>query len=194
MKPIIKLIAGAALLATGAAHAHYLWLEPGDSGVKLYYGEAEALLKEKSPGKLDSIKAPKAFVPDAATGKPVAVAVRRNATHFAIASNNNAPAVVATEESLEVRDMTRNGLGFAKSNYYARQGRPGSNSDGDSPLALDVRGQGEGSNVLTAACGSEARSHRAQHLGAGTQNQRARQGRHQYAVARPVCRACAPCR
>lgn len=149
MKPIIKLIAGAALLATGAAHAHYLWLEPGDNGVKLYYGEAEALLKEKSPGKLDSIKAPKAFVPDAATGKPVAVAVSRNATHFTIASNNNAPAVVATEESLEVRDLTRNGLGFAKSNYYARQGRPGNNSDGGSPLALDVRGQGEGSNVLT---------------------------------------------
>ncbi len=153
MESIIKLIAGtaccAALLTAGAAQAHYLWLEPDDSGAKLYYGEAEALLKEKSPGKLDNILTPKAFVPDASTGKPIAVAVSRNATHFAIAANKNAPVILATEESLEVRDLTKSGLGFAKSNYYARLGQQGNNADGVSPLVLDVRAQGEGPNVLT---------------------------------------------
>lgn len=62
MKTLIKTIIATTLLMSGAAQAHYLWIESGETGARLYYGEADALLKEKSPGKLDSIKAPLAFV------------------------------------------------------------------------------------------------------------------------------------
>lgn len=57
MNSVIKTIIGitlGTLSVAGAAHAHYLWIEPSDNGAKLYYGEADALLKEKSPGKLDN--------------------------------------------------------------------------------------------------------------------------------------------
>lgn len=151
MKYMINTIVGAVLgmlFIAGTAQAHYLWIEPGDTGARLYYGEADALLKEKSPGKLDNIKAPQAFIPGAKGGKASAVAVSRTAEHFAIASNKGAPAILVSEESLEVRDLSKHGLGFAKSNYYARFGQPGTGSDsGSTPLALDV--QGRGPNGLT---------------------------------------------
>lgn len=139
----------ATLLVTGTAHAHYLWIEPGNtgSGAKLYYGEADALLKEKSPGKLDNIKAPQAFVLDASSGKPTAVSINRMAEHFAIGSNKDASTIVVIEESLDVRDLSKSGLGFAKSNYYARHGQADSKNGNAPPLVLDV--QGATSNTLT---------------------------------------------
>lgn len=149
MNPVIKTIVGAALGAlcvAGAAQAHYLWIEPGDTEARLYYGEADVLLMEKSPGKLDNIKSPQAFVPDATSGKTNAVAVSRAADYFTIASR--APAILVAEESLEVRDLSKHGLGVAKSNYYARHGQPGMSGNGSAaPLVLDV--QGHGPNALT---------------------------------------------
>lgn len=150
MKSIIKSIIGitfGTLCVAGTAYAHYLWIELGDTGAKLYYGEADALLKEKSPGKLDNIKAPQAFVPDATSGKPKAVTVNRVAEHFTIGSNKDVPAILAMEESLEVRDLSKNALGVAKSNYYARHGQLGNNNGNVTPLALDV--QGTSPNALT---------------------------------------------
>jgi hypothetical protein len=150
MQSIVKTIIGitlGSLVSAGAAHAHYLWIEPSDTGANLYYGEAEALLKEKSPGKLDNISAPQGFVPDAANGKLKAVAVSRTAGYFSIASDKRAPVILATEESLAVRDLSQSGLGLAKSNYYARHGQPGASNGDPAPLALDI--QGRGPNALT---------------------------------------------
>lgn len=151
MHAFIKRITGitlGALLATGAAHAHYLWIEPDDTGARLYYGEADALLKEKSPGKLDNIKAPQAFAHDPASGKTSAVTISRTAEHFAIGNSKGAAAILTMKESLEVRDLSKSGQGFAKSNYYARHGQPGVSANGAAPsLALDV--QGNSPNALT---------------------------------------------
>lgn len=127
----------AAMLACGIAQAHYLWLESGDGGAKLYFGEAEVLLKEKSPGKLDNIKGPQAFAIDAA-GNKAASAITRAADHLAV--NSKAATVVVAEESLEVRDLSKHNLGIAKPNYYARHGQPASAA---ATLPLDIRAQGE---------------------------------------------------
>lgn len=140
MKIYIKSLICASLLASTAAQAHYLWIESGDSGARLYYGEAEVLLKEKSPGKLDSIKAPRAFVQDAAGVKASTMAVGRAAGYLTLGTAKDAPAVLAVEDSLDVRDLSKYGLGMAKSNYYARFGQPGNAAA--SPLALDVQGRG----------------------------------------------------
>jgi len=126
----------AAMLACGAAQAHYLWIESGDGGAKLYFGEAEVLLKEKSPGKLDNIKGPQAFAIDAAGNKSTA-ALTRTADHLAV--SGKAATVVVAEESLEVRDLSKHNLGIAKPNYYARHGQP---ADAAATLPLDVQSQG----------------------------------------------------
>ena len=45
--------------------------------------------------------------------------------------------MLVSVESLEVRDLTKRGLGFAKSNYYARNGSAGAADN--SPLVLDLQ-------------------------------------------------------
>ncbi|WP_170942193.1 DUF4198 domain-containing protein [Noviherbaspirillum denitrificans] len=127
-------IAIASLLACGAAQAHYLWIEGADGSAKLYFGEAEALLKEKSPGKLDNIKGPKAFTVDAGGTRSLA-SITRTTEHFAIGGSG--AAVIVSEESLDVRDLGKNGLGIAKQNYYARSGPVRGTA-----LPLDVQAQG----------------------------------------------------
>lgn len=141
MNKIIRSLIGAALLASGTAQAHYLWIESGDAGARLYFGEAEVLLMEKSPGKLDNIKGPQAFVTDAAGGK-TSVEISRTAGHFAIAGGK-AATVLAAEESLDVRDMSKHGLGITKPNYYARYGKANG-----AALTLDVQERGPNTFVV----------------------------------------------
>lgn len=132
-------LAGGLLVAAGGAQAHYLWLEADAAGARVYYGEAEAGLREKSPGKLDNMGLPRAFVP-AGGGRAVALAVSRNAGHFAVTGGDQAAAILAAEESAGVRDLGKSGLGLAKSNYYARYGQPRGDA-ADAALALDVAGR-----------------------------------------------------
>lgn len=129
-------IAIATMLACGVAHAHYLWLESGEAGAKLYFGEAEVLLKEKSPGKLDSIKGPQAFTVDG-SGARTPASLTRTGDHLAIAGKG--ATVVVAEESLEVRDLGKHGLGIAKPNYYARHGQAAGSA---AALPLDVQANG----------------------------------------------------
>lgn len=143
MKKLVMTCLGTALLTCGTAQAHYLWIEPGANEARLYYGEADGLLKEKSPGKLDNIKAPKAFVQPATSGMPKAVILSRGAEYFTISGKGDA--ILASEESLEARDLTKHGLGIAKSNYYARHGAA---VPGDSPLALDLQQRGTNAFVV----------------------------------------------
>lgn len=122
----LKKIASAAcgmLVTASVAHAHYLWIEADEAGGQIYFGEAQELLKEKSPGKLDNIKAPKAFVQAAADEPFKTVEVSRRSQFFTISASKNAAAIAVVEESLEVKDLTKHSLGFAKSNYYARYGK-----------------------------------------------------------------------
>jgi len=123
---------------TGAAQAHYLWIEQTNAGAQLFFGEVQEGVREKSPGKLDNIKAPAAAV-QKARGQAFAPAEAvRKPQSFAIADSKGVAAVTVVEESLEVKDLTRHGLGFAKSNYYARTGKT---ADANAAMALDVQQQ-----------------------------------------------------
>jgi hypothetical protein len=133
--PRLALLA-CSLLSAGLAQAHYIWLEPSDAGARLYYGEADVALREKSPGKLDNFKTPLAFVPDA-SGKLQPAGIAITPEYFAVTAPKS-QAIVVQDESFEVRDLTKNGLGFAKSNYYARHGQLAAN--GGAALALDAVG------------------------------------------------------
>lgn len=129
-------LAGGLLLAAGAARAHYLWLETDESGARVFYGEAEADLREKSPGKLDGMNVPRVLAVPVA-GPARALAVSRSAGHFAIAGAAPAATLLAMEESAEVRELSKYGLGMSKSNYYARHGQR-RDPAADTALVLDV--------------------------------------------------------
>lgn len=120
----MKLMAGIAaatfLVAAMDAQAHYLWVEKGSTGHCLYFGEAEMRLKEKSPGRLDSFEAPQVLVTDSSSTPPRTIPAMRAGDHFSLLVNPNAQAVMVSDESIPVRDLSKNGLGYAKSNYYAR--------------------------------------------------------------------------
>lgn len=122
----------------GAAHAHYLWIEQSEAGAQLYFGEAQELIKEKSPGKLDNIKSPKAAVQGAPGQALSHVDAKREAQYFAIAASKGAASVAVVEDSLEVKDLTKHGLGYTKSNYYARAGKA-ANGNGNTSMVIDLQ-------------------------------------------------------
>ena len=146
-----------ALISATPAQAHYPWLEPGDDGVRLYFGEPDAGLRESSPGKLDTIKLPRVVVVESGGAKASGAPVIRKPMHLVVTDNKKAEAVLVAEESLEVRDLTKNGLGFAKTNYYTRYGKAGAE---DALLALDVRALPETNHYVV--------SYRGQPLGKAT--------------------------
>ncbi len=142
-KSLLATLCCVSLLASSAAQAHYLWLESGNTDVLLYYGEVDAQLKEKSPGKLDRIGKVQAFVLNGSDAK--VVEVNRKPTHLTVVSGK-AKTVLAMEESVAVVDLTKHKLGMAKSNYYARLGQA-LTIGATSPLALDIA-QGSKANTF----------------------------------------------
>ena len=133
-------VAGATVLvaAASSADAHYLWIEQGSTGHRLHFGEAEMCLKEKSPGRLDAFQEPRALAADSASTTLHTVPVTRVGDHFALRTRPNARAVVVSDESMPVRDLTKNGLGKAKTNYYARYAPSGIVNSDDFHLPIDV--------------------------------------------------------
>lgn len=123
-------LAALASLAAQQANAHYIWIERDAKSAKLYFGEVNEV-REKSPGRMDSIKAPTAWAGKTDT----ALTVTRTPAHFdltaaagaAKASNapnaSNAglgPQLLATEAGYGVQDWTRQGIGIVKPMFYAR--------------------------------------------------------------------------
>lgn len=107
-----------AMMVVLPVQAHYIWLEQADGQTKLFFGEYENNLREKTGSKLDNIAAPEASLLESATAK---LSLKRNADHIAI-ENAQSPAVIASELSMKVKDMTKYGYGIAKPMYYTRLG------------------------------------------------------------------------
>lgn len=143
-KIIPAAVACGLLIASGPARAHYIWLEADEAGVHVCYGEAEADLWEKSPGKLDSMIVPRVFAIQGTGINPLSV--NRTAKHFDVTGGSSTMSLLAAEESAGIRDFNKYGLGMAKSNYYARHGQP-RGQEAEAGLALDVAGRNH--NQLT---------------------------------------------
>lgn len=133
-------VALTSLLMAGTAQAHYLWIETVKAEARVYFGEPDVLLKEKSPGKLDNIPNPQAFLQNQPGAAPVNAEVQRKGEYFLVPSNGKATSIFVVEESVGVKDLTKYGLGFAKSNYYARYGKPVADKEvNTSLLPLDLK-------------------------------------------------------
>lgn len=122
-----------ALLQTTMVQAHFIWLEQADGQIKLYFGEYEGGLREKTGGKLDTIAAPAAKTID---NKTLVVATKRAADYIGIEGAGNQP-VFAHELTMKVKDLTKNRYGIVKPMYYARIGN--GNAEGASDHALDIQ-------------------------------------------------------
>lgn len=122
-----------ALFQATMAQAHFIWLEQADGQTKLYFGEYEGGLREKTGGKLDTIATPAATTLD---NKVLQVAAKRAENYIAIEGANN-QAVLAHELGMKVKDLTKYYYGIVKPMYYARHGN--GNAEAPSSHALDIQ-------------------------------------------------------
>jgi uncharacterized GH25 family protein len=131
-----------ALFQAAMAQAHFIWLEQAEGQTKLFFGEYENNLREKTGGKLDNIAAPEASLLEAPASK---LSLKRNTDHIAI-EKAQSPAVIASELSMKVKDMTKYGYGIAKPMYYARIGSD--KSEAASTHLLDIQPLGNHKVVI----------------------------------------------
>lgn len=107
------LLLAALLAASPAVRAHYLWLEAHPAGPRLYFGEYEDGVRERSGGRLDEIPGPVARTID---GQDVPLV--RRADYFG--ADPQAGGLVAEEGGYPVKDWSAHGVGVVKPRYYAR--------------------------------------------------------------------------
>ncbi len=126
---VLLLVVSAALPAS----AHYLWLEAGEGRTaRLYFGEFQQNLREKSPGRLDDITTVKAWC-QSNTDTLAELATNRNQQFIAIKLGNASGAIVIESPGNKVIDMSKHGgSGTVRPMRYARF------SAGPPVLALDV--------------------------------------------------------
>lgn len=134
------LLALAPALLPATANAHYLWLERHGAEPRLYFGEINEV-REKSPGRLDEIPAPKVWSGEGAARRDFSAT--RTATHFALAApgaggKGAAAPLLASETSIGVKDWTRSGLGIVKPMFYARNVAWPAQAAVAPELALDI--------------------------------------------------------
>lgn len=105
-----------------AAQAHYIWIERSAHTARLYFGEV-AEVREQSPGRMDDIRAPKAWALSTAVpnsgGTDHALNVERTQHYFTLGGSLT-PQLIARETHYPVKDWSANGLGLVKPMFYAR--------------------------------------------------------------------------
>lgn len=107
----------ALLLAAGSARAHYIWIEVPKSGPVLYFGEYDEKRHERSPGRLDEIRAPRAWNVD--KGEREELRVERGGEGFKLAGARGR-SIIVEESAYAIRDWTQFGVGIVKPVFYAR--------------------------------------------------------------------------
>jgi len=130
---------GIALLAAALpASAHYIWIERQDDGrARLYFGEYQDNEREKSGGRLDEIRNPRAWFLDR-HGRRRELQAAKLADHFDLGPVRVPAAVLAEDSGYEVRDWTRLGFGVVKPLFYARYAALGPASAREPQLTLDI--------------------------------------------------------
>lgn len=137
MKSLRTLFILAALTIIPAAHAHFIWLESSASEARVFFGEYENALREKSPGRLDTITG-LALRAIAADGTATPLAPAKTATCF-LAPLTAAPATLVAENlDMEVKDWRAHGYGIVKPMFYARALVTGAPAPTRPTLTLDI--------------------------------------------------------
>ena len=138
----VALIISALLVVPNIANAHYLWFaQQTNAPPVLHFGEFDAGLIERSPGRMDEMPSIQAF----SGTRPLQVT--KTADHFAFtprAITLNTP-LTAQELSYPIKDWRTNGIGIVKPMYYARYAPQGTIAT--PTLALDIIPASDGKSV-----------------------------------------------
>jgi hypothetical protein len=101
-----------------AVQAHYVWVErDGDGMTRVYFGEWQLDIREKTGGLLDRIKTPRAFVSSANQDLPI----QRRADHLAIVFKDTED-LRLVESGIPPREDEEKG-GTTRTIYYAKAER-----------------------------------------------------------------------
>lgn len=131
------------------AAAHYLWIEQDKARhAKLYFGEFQEAVREKTGGRLDEIKMPRVWSLDA-QGARQEIKAARQSDHFDLGAANRTSPLIAEEPAYEVKDWTQYGHGVVKPMFYTRFSPLPMRSSGKPELDLDILPQNRSSNAFT---------------------------------------------
>jgi hypothetical protein len=115
---ILAAVTFSAALLASIVDAHYVWLErDGDGAARVYFGEWQLDIREKTGGLLDRIKAPRAFVASASQELPI----QRRSDHLEIVVKG-AGDLRLVESGIAPREDKEKG-GSTRTIYYAKAGR-----------------------------------------------------------------------
>jgi hypothetical protein len=118
LKQVLFCAALWSLILVGAVQAHYVWLErDGDGVTRVYFGEWQLDIREKTGGLLDRIKTPRVFVSSANQDLPI----QRRTDHLAIAFKGTGD-LRLVESGIAPREDKERG-GATRTIYYAKAGR-----------------------------------------------------------------------
>jgi Domain of unknown function (DUF4198) len=115
---IIAAVTFSAALLASIVDAHYVWLErDGDAAARVYFGEWQLDIREKTGGLLDRINAPRAFVASASQDLPI----QRRSDHLEIVVRGTGD-LRLVESGIAPREDKEKG-GSTRTVYYAKAGR-----------------------------------------------------------------------
>ncbi len=125
-------------LTTLTAQAHYLWIEAGDGGnARIYFGEFNEGMREKSGGRLDERDAIEGRL-ELASGTPQPLTFTKQADHFATTSPKKAGWLLVQDLTSEVKDWRGSDIGIVKPMFYARAALADTLISGKPSLTLDI--------------------------------------------------------
>lgn len=127
LRQLLLTLLGLTLGATATVHGHSVWIEPNTSNQLVICFAEPGTALETSPGQLDNLSAPQAFV--LVTNKPVTIEAPKKAEGFLLLGATPT-SVACAETSFAVR-------GGRKPNFYARW-QPAGGGAGVPWLTLDL--------------------------------------------------------
>lgn len=103
------------------ARAHFLWMERVSSkDARVYFGEYQEGLREKTGGRLDKIVGLEAWMWSSDAAAPRPVSWEKKEDHFQLAQAPAVGTILLQDLKYEVMDLTKYGIGIVKPMFYSR--------------------------------------------------------------------------
>ena len=121
------------------ARAHYLWMErlnPKDA--RVFFGEYQEGVREKSGGRLDKIVGLEAWAWPPGTAEPRPVSWKKKEDHFQLAQAPGEGTILLQDLKYEVMDLTKYAIGIVKPMFYSRYEMKTSGNASQPYFELDI--------------------------------------------------------
>jgi hypothetical protein len=137
-KLLLKTALFCVLSVPALARAHYVWIESETAAeARVYFGEINEGVREKSGGRLDERAALQLWLERPGQPKEP-LSVSKRADHFATSLTDASGWLLASDLTSEVKDYRKHDLGIVKPMFYARAAVANRPSAARPVLALDL--------------------------------------------------------